>query len=129
MAWLKTATTKIEKGDVYVEWAELGKTPYAYWKNNEPNDLKRICELAKPWLILKPRIQIALEGHDAIATKNLGKFNSWWSNYSDIWCKHWGLDSWTIENMSSVVVFGKVTEIDLLVSYLERGVVPTRILL
>ena len=30
ISWMSTATTKIFAGDVYVEWAELGKHPYTY---------------------------------------------------------------------------------------------------
>jgi hypothetical protein len=129
MNWMSTATTKIKKGDIYVYWAELGKNPYHYWENNEPTDLTRLCELAKPWLKLRPKLLIALEDCDTIVGKNVDEFNSWWEKYRKIWCHHWGIDSWTIEDMFAVVVFGKVPDVDLLIEYLKDNALPTRVLL
>ena len=131
LTWLDTATTKIKAGDVFVRWSELGKTPYNYWENNEPNDIARMCELAKPWLILKPKIIIALEDFDTLKNKKILEFESWWQQYSKPWCQRWNIPSWSATDIFSFLVFGKVSTVDvkLIVEQLKNNINPTKILL
>lgn len=119
--WLSNTRTIIQAGDVYVQWSELGKTPYAYWKNNEPNDIKRICELAKPWLKLRPKIYIALNDIDRLKDKQCDEFSSWWKDYQQEWTKHWNISQWSIENIFGVSVFGKTTQVELLKEQLKNN--------
>lgn len=123
-SWLKHATTKIKAGDVFVQWAELGKTPYGYWRNNEPTDITRMCELAKPWLTLRPMIAIALADIDTLENIDITGFQSWWSQYSDTWCAHWNIPDWTIDNIQSVVVLGHVPDVKLLIQQLTNNTTP-----
>ena len=92
--WLKNSTTKIRTGDVFVHWAELGKIPYVYWLDREPNDIGRIKELCKPWLKLRPMILVAFEDYDYLTVSN--EFDQWWQKYHDEWCQHWGLHKWNL---------------------------------
>jgi hypothetical protein len=62
--WFESATTKVKAGEIFSCWAELGKSPYAYWYDQEPNDIDRMCQLSKPWLRLRPKLNIALEDID-----------------------------------------------------------------
>lgn len=127
--WLEDASTSVNQGDVFCAWSELGKTPYWYWKNQEPNDIVRMCELAKPWLKLRPKITIALEDFDLMADKDSLRFNDWWKHYQQEWCQHWGLKSWTLQNMCSVSVIGRVDDVDFLKSLLTDRVSPIGVVL
>lgn len=128
-AWLKNATTKIKAGDVYVEWAELGKTPYGYWKDRESDDMARMCELAKPWLTLRPKIVVALEDIDTLTNIDVRAFESWWKPRSKEWCQHWNLLSWSIVDIRSVVRLGRVPEFENIIEQLKNNITPTKILL
>jgi hypothetical protein len=125
--WLTSTTTKIKAGDMFVQWSELGKSPYLYWENNEPNDINRICQLAKPWLKLRPKIYIALVDIDTLENVECEKFETWWADYKTAWCKHWNLEDWTIENMFGCNVFGQVSQIDQLRENLQNNIIPTKV--
>jgi hypothetical protein len=129
LAWLENATTKIKAGDVFVEWAELGKTPYGYWENNEPDNMDRMCELAKPWLTLRPKIVVALEDIDTMNNVDIPAFESWWKQHSKEWCRHWNLLSWSIVDIFSVVRLGQVPEFKNIIEQLKNNNTPTKILL
>jgi len=125
--WIKHTTTQVKAGDVYVQWAELGKTPYKYWENGEPNDINRICELAKPWLKLRCKISIAIEDFDFTAGVRPSEFNQWWNNYQHLWCHYWGISSWGLKEMFSVSVIGQVSEFDLFKSNVQKQKSLTKI--
>jgi hypothetical protein len=111
--WLGSLTTKLQAGDLYVVWSELGKTPFRYWQSGEPNDIKRLCELSKPWLKLRPRILIALEDidmMDALRTEPIDQFEAWWANYRSDWETHWNVSDWTLEKMCGVLKFGNTPD-------------------
>jgi hypothetical protein len=124
LKWLENSTTVITAGDVYVSWAELGKTPYGYWSNNEPNDFDRLCKLSKPWLILRPKIKIALEDNNSIENKKIDEFESWWSKYESDWCRHWNLKSWTTQDIFSKTVFGKIQDVSAIQTLLKNNINP-----
>lgn len=125
--WLDSTRTALQAGDVYVRWSELGKTPYSYWMNNEPDDISRMCELVKPWLKLRPKIYIALEDTNLLENIERGKFESWWKKYHTDWVTHWGISRWTVENMFGVSVFGKTTQVELLKDQLKNNLIPTKV--
>ena len=106
LSWLSCSTLQINPGDVYVTWAELGKTPYQYWLDQEIDDRERLCKLAKPWVNFYPKIMVALEGRQRLDGIDQSGFQSWWQQRHDQWCDHWNIDSWTIEDMYSVIVIG-----------------------
>ena len=118
----------IKKGEVFVWWSELGKIPYHYYKDGEPDNLLRLCELAKPWLALDPIIMIAVE--DIVLPKadnDIESFNEWWSLYHDDWCKHWNISSWSLTQMFSACVFGNILEIDKCIKLLQNNIHPARV--
>ena len=125
--WLMSTTTKLKAGDMFVQWAELGKSPYQYWKNNEPNDMSRMCQLAKPWLKLRPKIHIALVDVDTLENVECEQFEIWWANYKHLWCKHWNLSDWTIENMFGCNVLGQISQLDQFKASLQNNIVPKRV--
>lgn len=121
--WLKHATLTVRPGDVYVAWTELGKTPYQYWLDNEPDDSVRMCQLAKPWLNFHARFFISLEHRNRLDNIEQNSFNLWWSKRSETWCKHWGLKSWTLEDMNSVIVIGRLDH-ERLIQILKKPATP-----
>jgi hypothetical protein len=127
--WLENATTKIKAGDVFVKWSELGKTPYGYWKDREPNDMARMCELAKPWVNLIPKILVALADIDTLSNVDIVAFESWWEHHSEEWCRHWNLSSWTTTDIFSVVRLGHAPEFANIIEQLKNNHTPTKILL
>jgi hypothetical protein len=127
LKWLEDSTTVVKAGDVFVSWSELGKTPYGYWDNNEPDNIDRLCELAKPWLILRPKIKIALEDIDFLKNKKITEFESWWSKYESDWCQHWNLKSWSTQEIFSKTVFGQIQEVDAVRDLLKNNINPTEI--
>lgn len=131
--WVRHSTSDIATGDVYVSWAELGKTPFYYWANQEPDDLDRICKLAKPWLKFRPKLKVALEPINRmqeIRNKSLDEqFDRWWKQYHDDWCRHWGIDSWTIDDMFACNVIGHIDSISLVDDLLQARVYPVKVTL
>lgn len=109
--YLDNLITEVEPGTVFVEWSELGKTPYDYWADQEPDDITRICELAKPWQTFKPKLRIAM--HRFNTMRNVDpNFSSWWDKYKVEWCKHWNLNNWSVEDMHGVIKVGNVKDVD-----------------
>jgi hypothetical protein len=129
LAWLTSATTKVKTGDVYIKWAELGKTPYVYWANNEPETMTRMCELAKPWLKLRPKIIVALEDIDFLKGIDVPGFETWWIQYSIPWCQYWQIPSWGVSDIFGASVFGRVPDFTLIAEQLQNNMYPTRVLL
>jgi hypothetical protein len=127
--WLNYSVTKVSAGDAYVEWSELGKTPYEYWRTQEPNEIQRLCELAKPWITLIPKICIAVEDINFLTNKHSEKFNIWWDQYQEAWCKHWNLKSWSLKDQCSVIKLGHVTNFDKLINNLKNQINPIMVTL
>ena len=127
--WIESTVAELKAGDVYISWAELGKSPYSYWQNNEPDDIQRICQLAKPWLTLRPKLNIALVDINFLYQKDIVNFNNWWKNYHEEWCLHWDIPQWTIENMFSHLVIGNVNDINNLTHLLKNNIFPEKVTL
>jgi hypothetical protein len=124
--WAKYGTTKIKKGDVYVEWNELGKTPYMYWIEKEPNSIARINELVKPWSKLRPKLTIAMHDTEVLPGYQVIEFLDWWKEYQEQWCKQHDLSKWTIEDMSCIVVY-RISNFDQFDSALKQQNYPVKI--
>lgn len=126
-SWVANSVTDIKAGSVFVEWAELGKIPYTYWKNNEPNDVCRLNELAKPWITLKPKIYIALKDIDRLDGLDQPGFELWWQQFHNDWTRHWNIPEWTLQHMFGAVVIGHTDHVELLNAQLKNNLFPTRI--
>lgn len=124
---IQQTQTSINAGDVFITWSELGKHPYIYWRDKEPNDLKRMCELAKPWITFIPTLRVALEDLSLLPLIDVDKFDSWWSNYEQDWCQHWKLQEWKLHHMCGAVVIGQVQNFDTFKELVEQNIPPTYI--
>lgn len=129
LRWLENSSTVIEKSDVYLKWSELGKTPYSYWRDGEPNNFERLCELSKPWITLRPKFHASLQCTNLIENKDVKSFEHWWKEYHDSWCKHWKIPNWTVKDQFSVLKIGKILDIALLENVLKQQIKLKRVLL
>jgi len=125
-AYLSNIITEVSPGTVYIEWAELGKPPYNYWEDNEPNDLGRICQLAKPWLTLKPKLRVATQYKDLLSNID-PEFHNWWAHYESDWCRHWHIDKWPVEFMRGVLQVGTVQQLDSMLELFHQKIPIERI--
>jgi hypothetical protein len=124
---LSNLQVKVKKGQLYTKWSELGKTPYSYYEDKEPNDIKRICELVKPWLLLRPKIYIALEDCDLIPQNNLQDFEIWWDTYSAEWCKHYNLEKYDLIDIFGASIIGFTDDCDRIDNLLKQNILPNRV--
>ena len=115
--------TQLKCGQLFLSWGELGKTPWDYWQNQEPDNITRICELAKPWINLKPQFFVCLSDTDLLKNhrKHLDKFLSWWEPYKKDWCAHWNIQNWSWQDMFSVIPIGQVENLNELADAMHRG--------
>jgi hypothetical protein len=124
---LDNLQTSVKKGQVFTCWFELGKTPYNYYLNNEPDNIERICELVKPWMTLRPQFSIALEDFDFTAHKNLTDFQLWWDHYSQDWCKFYNIEKYDYVDMFGISIIGDTEESDKICSLLQQNILPIKV--
>lgn len=124
--FLKYSTTVIKKGHCYLSAHELGKDLYKYWNDKEPNDIKNICRISKPWLSLRPLLDIAITDHEQKKHHNKS-FLAWLEKYRYEWCKHWSLSDWQAQELSAFIPIGHIEDIDLLLERFARLDYPVRI--
>lgn len=120
------ATTTVKKNQCFLKWQELGKTPYQYYANKESNNITRLCELAKPWITLRPSLHIACEDIDYLNGIKLDAFNSWFAEYKDSWCQHWNITDWDSTDEFKVIPIGE-TNADRLVNNIKNNNLPIKI--
>lgn len=101
-------TDSIEQGNLYLEWNELGKRPYRYWKEKEPNDKKRFNELCIPHINLRARFSIP---YRSMSPKTFSpEFINWFDEYKADWLNMHHLQDWTpLHEFGSVPVGEPVT--------------------
>ena len=127
---LQTCQSTFAPGDCFVFFSELGKSPYSYWNDNEPNDYNRLVELSKPMIRLHFRMLIALTEINRLPSeKNQSEFDIWFAPYKKKWCDHWGIPNWTITQMVGGISVGTIDNVDLLAKKLKNNITPTRLLL
>lgn len=126
--WLSHGQTSLQAGDVYLAWDELGKTPYNYWHDNEPDEIQRLCQLAKPWLTIRPKIHVCLRDMDRDLGENIS-FENWWKSFEKEWCQHYGISSWSNRDSKTVIVIGKIQNHQNLEHLLDQKIWPRRIIL
>jgi hypothetical protein len=129
LSWLQDGTLQVHAGDVYIKWTELGKTPYQYWRDREPNNIDRLCGLAKPWINLVPQLRVSFESKSlAFNAHNQIDFEKWWSNYHVQWCQNWNIKSWSFSDMFSGIVIGTLDHVQLK-NILEQNFYPVYVTL
>lgn len=126
--WKNSFVHNVQTGQVYTVWAELGKKPYDYWKDNEPDNFERLCQLSKPIVTLEPKLIFAVQPKELLKQPEL-EFDSWWNRYHDGWCNHWNISSWSYSDMYGTIVYGQIREIDKLQHLANNNHCPVKIVL
>lgn len=126
-AWVSESVNVVHPGDVYIRWAELGKSPYKYWETGEPDNFQRLCELSKPWVKFKPKLTVSFSDIDILADRDIAGFNKWWDQYQSAWCQHYGLQQWTVDDMHRVMLVGHIPDIAACADKLRAGVYPCKV--
>jgi len=128
--YYKDGVLEIKKGTIFSAWSELGKIPLRYLDDNEPEDVKRVCSLAKPWLMVRAKFHIALNDIKLLPSlEHQQRFESWFSKYQTQWCQHWNLSDWSFEEMFKVIPIGNINNIDQFITEMKQGHKITRVLL
>lgn len=127
---LQTCQSAFAAGDCFVSFSELGKSPYSYWIDQEPDDFNRLIELSKPMIRLHFRMLIALTEIDRLPSEDQqSKFDTWFAPYKQRWCDHWGIPDWTITQMMGGIKVGSIDNLELLIQHLKNNVTPSNLLL
>ena len=94
---------ELKQNNIYLRWAELGKTPLKYWQNNEPSNQARINELCKPHTTLRAQFNICLKDFKPKTFDQ--NFVEWFAQYKDAWLKHHKIANWDgIDEYSAVLL-------------------------
>jgi len=80
------------KNNLYLPWAELGKKPLTYFKNQEPNDQKRFNTLAKPHITFRAMFKVATQ--DKTPSVLNPAFLQWFEKYKQGWLAHHNIHKW-----------------------------------
>ncbi len=84
---------KIEKNNIYLPWSELGKKPFAYYTDKEPNNQKRVNELCKPHTTFRAKFFISLK--DVSPSKFTPDFLEWFDQYKKSWLEKYQIDNYS----------------------------------
>ena len=83
----------LKQNNIYLPWAELGKTPLYYYMNGEPNDQIRFNKLCKPHMTFRAKFMVALK--DKTPEKFSPSFTTWFNRFKSSWLEKYGLDDYT----------------------------------
>lgn len=127
LSWCVEQRTNFKRGDVFAYFNELGKSPYHYWQDNEPDDLNRMATLAKPWLQLDSDMLIAHCDFDFLDRPDMLEFQEWWPKWEQLWCKKWELDYWDIHRIWGGIKYAECKDTDLLMELGSKHIKPVRV--
>lgn len=82
----------LQANNIYLSWAELGKRPMDYWKDQEPNSKTRFEQLAKPHVTLRAKFFIAQ--NNIVPDRLEDKFLEWFKPYKKSWLSKYNLRKW-----------------------------------
>lgn len=89
----KFYTLDIVPGNIYLYWAEVGKKPFEYWYNNDPDNAEHFLSLTRPHVSWSSHCKIALT---PAGSKLPAEFVKWFEPYKQPFLDKWHLDDWTV---------------------------------
>lgn len=102
----------VEANCLYLPWSELGKTPLTYYNNQEPNDVSRFLQLAKPHITLRARFMIAADSRPSQTFPK--EFEEWFEHYKNDWLQHHNIEQWRpCDEFSAVPLAQPVNDVDM----------------
>jgi hypothetical protein len=84
-------TTNLIPGNMYLYWAEIGKRPTEYWRDNDPENLENFLNVTCPHHSWSAHCKINIKGSWNVETK----FWQWFETYRQPFLSKWGLTEWT----------------------------------
>jgi len=76
-------------GNIYQLWAESGKTPYTYWKNQDSDNVEHFINNCKPHTTFRPGFSLCINN---ITYKPYDKeFEKWFDRYRQVWQKKYNV--------------------------------------
>lgn len=84
----------IKMNNLYLPWAELGKTPYAYWRDKESNNQNRFLTLCKPHITFRAQFFVALIDIKK-PTPFPNQFNQYFNQFKSQWLRKHNVDDWS----------------------------------
>jgi hypothetical protein len=86
----------MSKNNIYLPWSELGKTPLIYYRDKEPSDINRLCELSKPHITLRAKFTIAIKNFNVIDFP--AGFEEWFTPFKQKWLDHYKIKDWRVQD-------------------------------
>jgi hypothetical protein len=124
---LKYSRTTYSAGDCFITFSEKGKDLYRYFLDNEPNDIERMCKIAKPWLYLRPVLNLYVFAPTVQLPAEDKHFIKWLSKNRDEWCRYWNIDDWHPNEATAKIPIGVVNDIELIKSRFAANDYPKKI--
>jgi hypothetical protein len=128
-ALLKYATVTREPGVCYIAHHELGKDPFTYYNDREPRDIDTMCQLMKPWIDLKPALNIETSW-DSLhhRFRDVEKdFATWFGPYRQAWCDYHELDDWCTDEIFMAIPIGRTQDVSTLIDAFSKQDYPVKI--
>jgi hypothetical protein len=83
-------TKQMKSGTMYHLWAEFGKTPYEYWRNQDSPDATYFINNCRPHVTCRPGFSLCIK--DTAYNTPDPNFEQWFNKYRDIWQVAYGTD-------------------------------------
>jgi hypothetical protein len=93
------------KNNIYLPWAELGKTPLHYFTDKEPSSLKRVLKLAVPHTTLRAKFAICKNNKEVQYLPK--EFTDWFQEYKETWLNHYNITDWRARDEQSGVLLAE----------------------
>jgi len=129
-ALLKYSKTVYSAGDCFITFSEKGKDLYRYFLDNEPNDIKHMCKIAKPWLFLRPvlNLYVLAPAVQQLPEKNK-KFIKWVLKNKNEWCQHWNINNWEPNETIAKIPIGTVSDLEFIKKRFSVNNYPKKIII
>ena len=83
---------RLEVGNLYLVWSEMGKKPSHYFRDKDPDDLATFSKTVKPHVSWSARCEIPLVD---LAPMTFSKnFQDWFSKYKSVFLDQYNLNDW-----------------------------------
>jgi len=126
--FLRYSTKTFKKGMCYFSEHELGKNPLKYWLDGEPYDIENFVRISKPWLLLRPLLDVAFRDGERYKTDQEENFIKWFEPMKDRWLKHYNLNNWNRQELDALIPVGHIPNIDYLIDRFTNTDYPKKII-
>jgi hypothetical protein len=130
---LQYSATTVTAGTCYIEARELGKTVCKYILDNEPFEIEHMCRVMKPWIWLKPVLNVAVRDQDKqnllhkVQTKYKSQLDRWSNEYQTIWTRHWNLENWNLADESVALPIGRINDTEAFEKFFSNQEYPIKV--